>query len=184
MKTTPTGTPILSPEKICEALNKTLESPYGLLLLGITGSGKTTLFNNWIKDLKEKSKITEIPISITSREIVSNYESYGEKYFTSQENHDSIYFALKGRRPIFIDDLGSEKALNYGRGVILDRVINEILDKGGKIYANSNYNIPQLTEIYGERTTSRLKGNCAIVVIDNPDFREIKQVQILKDLIF
>lgn len=180
MKTTQSGLPLLTTEQVEKGLDNSLKKNVGIVLLAIPGSGKTIIFRNWIEKIKTKGSILETPIFITAQSIVSGYEKHGEKYFSMQETPDDIYYGIIGRRPLYIDDLGSEKSLNYGRGLILDRVIYETIENNGLIYISSNFSLEQIAEIYGERVISRLKGSCAIAVLDNPDFREMKQKELVK----
>lgn len=180
MKTTQSGLPLLTTEQVEKGLHNSLEKKVGIVLLAIPGSGKTTIFRNWIEKIKSNGNILETPIFITAQQIVSGYEMYGEKYFTKAETSDDICYGMTGRRPLYIDDLGSENSLSYGRGLILNRVIYETIENGGLLYLSSNFSLDQIAEIYGERSVSRLKGSCAIAVLDNPDFRELKQKELVK----
>lgn len=179
MKTTQSGLPLLTTEQVKKGLDNSFEKRVGVMLLAIPGSGKTTIFKNWIEKIKSKGKILETPIFITAQQIVTGYEKYGEKYFNMAETHDDLYYGITGRRPLYIDDLGSERGLSYGRGVILDRVIYETIENGGLLYVSSNFTLEQIAEIYGDRAISRLRGSCAIAVLDNPDFRELKQKELV-----
>lgn len=182
IKMSSSGFPILSTDQLKRILVGSLSESKGVLVMGRTGCGKTTLFRKFITALDGKVKINEIPIFITAREIVSNYEKYGEKYLDMQDSANSIYYGINGRRPIYIDDIGAEPLLSYGRGTIIGNIITQIIDKGGKLYGSTNLNLEQLKETYGERF-SKINEHCPIFVLDNPDYRIEIQKQMSSDFI-
>lgn len=185
IRKTEKGLPLLTSEQTFRVLNNSLSAKKGVLVLGITGSGKTTLFKNWIEIIKNKS-IVESPVFLTADEIVMGYEIHGPKYFQLKDDpkHNNIAYCFdkQYKRPIYIDDLGTERPLRFGNGILLDSVLKDLFDSGINVYISSNLSLEELRDLYGDRILSRIKGQCGIIVIDNPDYRELEQEEI-RDLL-
>jgi len=117
----------------------------GILLIGNTGSGKTTIIDIF-KELKwQKFR------KFSTYAVVEEFEKLGEK---------GIDTFFKGN--IFFDDLGAEQeAFFYGKREVvgtrlLEKRYNLFLNDGIKTHATTNLSHKQLTEKYGFRLEGRM----------------------------
>lgn len=142
----------------------------GILIKGTTGKGKTFLFDVFT-DLCMIDEPVYLsggiqrnvrPYKVNARQIASEFTKNGwegiERYFTINS--------------LFIDDIGAEQQSNhYGNKV---SAITEILDRREErnllTFATTNYN--KLSEIYDDRTVSRIASLFNIWYIENDvDYR-------------
>lgn len=182
-KKTPSGLLMFSQIELTKLLITTLNESYGLTVLGIPGSGKTTMFKMLIDYAEKKYGIKKTPIFIKAETIVSGYENHGEKYFSIKETVNSIAYGISGERPIYIDDVGSERTLSYGRGEIISSVMKKTMDNGGKLYMSSNYKLSDFSSVYRDSNESRLWEHSIPVFLNEPDYRKIKGENILNELL-
>lgn len=117
----------------------------GLLLIGNTGSGKTTVLDIF-KALKWQGFR-----KFSTKDVVKDFGSSGE---------EGIKTYFKGN--IYFDDLGAElEAMHYGKREELGaRLLEErytlFTDLGTKTHATSNLSHKQLTDKYGFRLEGRI----------------------------
>ena len=142
----------------------------GILIKGTTGKGKTFLFDVFSDFCKidnpqylSNGKTRNVrPIKVNARQIASEFTKDGwegiEKYFSINS--------------LFIDDIGAEQQSNhYGNKI---SAITEILDRREErnllTFATTNYN--KLSDIYDDRTVSRIASLFNIWYIENDvDYR-------------
>ena len=117
----------------------------GILLIGNTGSGKTTILDIF-KSLKWQGFR-----KFSTYDMVESFEKEGEKGITT-------YFTGN----IYFDDLGAEQeAYYYGKREVvgtrlLEKRYNLYLRTGNKTHATSNLTPKQLTDKYGFRIEGRI----------------------------
>jgi DNA replication protein DnaC len=170
MKTTKEGVPVLTLHEVEIFIKKWNEKdrPKGILLLGPTGHGKSTLMKaqNWAYEWPNKETRT---CSYDMKEIVNRYEQYGILI-----SADQLTLAQPNKL-VYFDDLGWERtAHRYGAKVNL---MDELVDKYRGASYTSNLNLERLTEKYGERVVSRLKEYCYVISLQDNDFRKLNSVQ-------
>lgn len=142
----------------------------GILIKGTTGKGKTFLldcFTDFCRIDEPKyvsyGEVRSVrPYKVNARQIASEFTANGwnaiERYFTINS--------------LFIDDIGAEQKSNfYGNKV---SVITEILDRREErnLLTFGTTNCEKLTEIYDDRTVSRIASLFNIWYIENKnDYR-------------
>lgn len=172
---TQSGLPFLKKEDVLKILDKAYSKKIGVLLVGPTGNGKTTIFNEWTKNKGF--------VYLTMQELVNKYDERGNKIFKQDldnTENNKIQEALNGIRNIYIDDIGAETNLNYGKGVLFNQIFEHLYSKNGIIYGTTNLNLEQLEEIYGDRTWSRLQEKTLIIVLDAPNYRKENKITMSK----
>lgn len=131
-------------------------SGYGVLLSGNAGVGKTFL----MKCLAPRGKNFVRP--------VSRIMEYG-----LQGLH--IWYDWTDGKDICIDDLGAETTLSeYGnKDELIARVITHRAERqDGRTSITTNLNSKQISERYGDRTLSRLRGMCKTFHMDGQSHRK------------
>lgn len=144
----------------------------GIFIYGPTGTGKTLLFSI----LQEIIKLDEVFYyrygqprtfqfkTVTARELCSQYASKG---FDAMD-----WFA--GYNILFIDDIGTEQEKTKFYGTELD-VIAYIVEERSRqkriTHFTSNLTPEQITDRYGSRVSSRIKGECNLILLNDRDFR-------------
>lgn len=139
----------------------------GILLIGNTGSGKTTILDIF-KALKWQGFR-----KFSTHDIVEDFEKQGENGITT-------YF----RGNIFFDDLGTEnEAMYYGKREnvgtrLLEKRYNSHINEGLKTHATTNLTINELVDLYGFRVEGRIYQMFNIIKLgcksDSVDFRTLK----------
>lgn len=141
----------------------TLSLDKGFLILGSTGSGKTTLMElfkrflyDWGSDLAFESDIVW--------EMAERF-SHGDTPHSEKNSKHMFYDEL-----CLLDDDGSihaEIATYYGNKVFMgDRLIRErytLLEKGKFTHFTTNATLPELKQAYHDRNISRLYEMCNII---------------------
>jgi hypothetical protein len=128
----------------------------GILLIGNTGSGKTTILDIF-KALKWQGFR-----KFSTYDIVEDFEKEGEKGITT-------YF--KGN--IFFDDLGAEELAHfYGKREnvgtrLLEKRYNSYIREGLKTHVTTNCTLPKLVEKYGFRVEGRIYEMFNIIYLGN-----------------
>ena len=139
--------------------------PYGVILIGKTGVGKTVLMNAAVNVSNKHNKLPFEEIPAHKLKSVTNPETG----FSS---------VLDFRMPLLsIDDIGQEELTvkHYGteyhpfQDVIQYRY--EMDDKVKCLLGTTNLTPGKISERYGDRVYSRLKEECKFLLIDGKDFR-------------
>lgn len=172
-KTTKDGLPILTTEQVTNLLNITFNNGLdkGVLLLGPTGIGKTTIFNKFL--------INKGIYKTTMEDLVIKYNERGVKIFSSPSTelpnyneYQKVYYAITGQTPLYIDDIGAEQNETFGKTPLLRDTVLKIYDKKQKFYGTTNLNKEKFIELYGEKIWKRMEEMCYIVFLDAPNWRE------------
>jgi DNA replication protein DnaC len=135
----------------------------GLLLIGNTGSGKTSLLKAYLK--MANCKYAYIP----SIRLAQMFETGGIGGFEQQYNDE-----LFGKRAVFIDDLGAEPISNhYGNKVESAELwIGKFYEKYSirsnafiPVFGTSNLTMNEIGERYGDRIRYRIEEMCHVWVL-------------------
>lgn len=140
------------------------DKPKNLLFYGSTGVGKTFLSNCVAKELLDRGKSVIYFTSFQLFDILSKgvFEKDAE--------------AIEANRGIFdcdlliIDDLGTETPNSFTTSQLF-LCVNERILRQRSTVISTNLNIRQLTEVYSERTLSRIFSNYSIIRMFGEDIR-------------
>lgn len=138
----------------------------GILMIGKTGCGKTTLFDCMKIMTRELKLITDF----TRVDCVDIYEE-SKRNLTSIDRYKSS--------PFLFDDLGAEEStvLTYGNATsvmasILDRRYKKYEGSGLITHMSTNLDDPEIIERYGERIYDRMKKMFEFVFVGNSSLRK------------
>lgn len=154
-------------DEYTDNVRKIRSLPRGLLLKGITGSGKThTLYairsvvKNWGHDCTQVENWVKLLFEL-KKDNFSKVDSIIEKITRSQF--------------IFIDDLGAEKQTSSGwADEMLYLIINEAYNRECTLFISTNLTEEEMIARYGDRIKSRITEMCTEVEMPDKDWR-IKQ---------
>jgi len=146
-----------------------------LLFYGSTGVGKTFLSNCIAKALLDSCHsvvyFTAIELMDLFTKIMNGYQD--------EEQEQADRFVLDSDL-LIIDDLGTERMTSF-TSARLFYTINERLVRGKSTIISTNLNPNSLTELYTERTASRILGNYRLIQIVGSDIRIQKKFKALKN---
>lgn len=152
------------PESVQELL-KTMHQTYkGIYLHGPVGCGKTHILYAIRNKLEEKH--TPFIFWNTARLL---YEIRNE-YRDSNFSYDTMGDLLKSPDILLLDDIGAEKLTDW----VIETfylLINQRYENMLPTIFTSNFQIKDLAERIGDRSTSRIMEMCDIVELDNKDRR-------------
>lgn len=149
----------------------------GIMLMGRTGVGKTCLMSIFAK-LASVAFAGCDDIRLEYEKSGSAcIEKYGKRSFAPDYN--TLYSTPDKTKPIhyLLDDLGAEReAVFYGkREEVMESIINhryEMFEQTGmKTFLTTNLTMDMISERYGDRILSRIKGMCNILHLSGDDMR-------------
>lgn len=138
-----------------------------VILYGNTGVGKTFLINCIYKELSESAHSV---IYLTAYELFDELGKITFNRSIQPEETSQRMDSLLECELLIIDDLGSELANSFTNSQLF-HIVNERHLKGRSIIISTNLSIPDLKELYGERTFSRLTNNFIFWKIYGDDLR-------------
>ena len=138
-----------------------------LLIVGDTGLGKTHLAMCIASEIIEKGYYV---IYCSAPTVLSKIET---EHFSGQGN-ESLE-KLKEADLLILDDLGAEFITPYLITVLYDLYNSRILSGKKTVFTSNIINISELETRYGEKISSRLRGNCRILPFFGDDIRLIKK---------
>jgi len=140
-----------------------------MLFLGPTGLGKTHLSLAIAREIIEQGHtvIYGAAQNLLSRLEREHFARYGQQ-------SDDAQRALLNCDLLIIDDLGTEFSTSFTQSCIYN-IVNTRLMSGLPVIINTNLNDAQLEEKYGERVTSRIIGNYAVLRFFGNDVRQQKK---------
>ena len=141
-------------------------SSKNLLFMGKTGLGKTHLSVAIAKQVIKKG--------------------YGVKYYSAQNLFtvcEKEHFSYSGQTPqsdemltcdlLIIDDLGAEFITSFSKSALYN-IVNTRYNMGRPTIINTNFDVDQIEEKYGERIGSRFMGNYTAKLFKGNDVRQLK----------
>lgn len=140
------------------------DKPKNLLFYGSTGVGKTFLSNCVAKELLDAGKSVIYFTSFQLFDILSKgvFNKDAEAIETNREIFDCDL--------LIIDDLGTETPNSFTTSQLF-LCVNERILRQRSTVISTNLNIRQLTELYSERTLSRIFSNYSIIRMFGDDIR-------------
>lgn len=140
----------------------------GVLLMGATGTGKSIIFEGLRRILHHQDKRRFIIKDIL--DIVRDYNVGGSATLQQYQQVQNLV----------IDDLGREQhGKHYGNEInIVDELIqiryNKFINEHALTHFTSNLNVKEIELKYDIRTCQRIGEMCRVIVMDNPQFRHLK----------
>lgn len=163
MNTSKSGHSIVNREQLKDLHTDSLSTNKGQLILGLPGTGKTTLVRT--------------PRMVTAYQLAMDYQIDGIESVKASINKMIHYEGLK----VTIDDLGTETiGSNFGQQLdVIPYIVQSIYDINQvssaapiKLYLTSNLNYEALTERYGQRVMDRLNEMTTILVLQDTNLRK------------
>jgi len=145
-----------------------------LLFYGSTGVGKTFLSNCIAKALLDSCHSV---VYFTAIELIDLFTK-NMNSFEEDDREQADQFVLDSDL-LIIDDLGTERMTSFTTGRLF-YTINERLVRGKSTIISTNLNPNRLTELYTERTASRILGHYRLIQIVGSDIRIQKKFKAIK----
>ena len=144
------------------------DKPKNLFFYGDTGVGKTFLSNCVAKELLEKGKSVIYFTAFQLFDILS--KGVFQKNADAINAHQNIFDCDL----LIIDDLGTECSNAFTISQLFLCVNERILREKSTIIS-TNLNMKEMTELYSERTVSRITSNYTIIKLFGDDIRIMKR---------
>jgi len=186
MKQNEHGIPVVNREELNKLLTKIASNAVnkGIVLMGIPGTGKTTIIKKFLNDIKD-AKIKQIKDTnkdSTEYRIQLKIDLLRPEYSLKSTNDLVTHYMETGKVPTSknIDDLGTEPIANhYGTTLdvipfIIQNMYSNNKDFG---YYTTNLSYNELVERYGKRIVERLQEKCYILHLEDTNFRNIKGIK-------
>lgn len=141
-----------------------------LFFYGDTGVGKTFLSNCIAKELLDQGHSV---IYFTAFQL---FELLGRNVFHRETDINFTHQNIFDCDLLIIDDLGTEMSNSFTTSQLFLCLNERILRKKSTIIS-TNLNIPQLVEIYSERTFSRISSNYTMIKLFGEDIRIQKKLR-------
>ncbi|MCL2702421.1 MAG: ATP-binding protein [Defluviitaleaceae bacterium] len=138
-----------------------------LLLHGISGLGKTFMCNCVAKALLDQGRSV---IYVTSPQLFKMVESARFDKDDSVSEKEVFLEMLPEVDLLIIDDLGTEVSTIVTTSELFN-ILNSRLLHNRSTIISTNYSVPEITNIYSDRITSRLFGNYIICSFTGEDLR-------------
>lgn len=142
------------------------EQGTGLLLIGPTGTGKTTLLAMLLNELIATHAAAVVYQSAPDL-LVRFKKTYSAD---STETEGALLDALGAADLLILDDLGAAKGGEWAEG-LLYLLVDGRYRRKRPIVATSNLSIGDLAQAIGQRTVSRLAQYCRIIQVQGEDAR-------------
>jgi DNA replication protein DnaC len=138
-----------------------------LLFYGNSGLGKTFMCNCIAKALLDQGRSV---VYVTSPQLFKMVES--ARFDKDEENGEKEAFLdmLPAVDLLIIDDLGTEVSTIVTASELFN-ILNARLLQRRPTIVSTNYDIPEITDIYSDRITSRLFGNYSVCKFTGEDLR-------------
>lgn len=137
-----------------------------LLILGLTGTGKTTQAYGAIRALAAKGATVEW-------EAVTEPDLYARLRPREGADSEGEFRRLADAPLLLLDDLGAAKGSEW-TGEITYRLIGHRYDAMLPCLITSNVPVRQLREMLGGRVASRLREMCKFIELTGPDRRKAR----------
>jgi len=186
MKQNKHGIPVLNREELSTVLTKIKLKGVnkGILLMGIPGTGKTTIIKKFLNDIRDDKiqQIKDTNRDSTEYRVNLKIDVIRPEYYLKSTNDLVTHYMETGKVPTSknIDDLGTEPIANhYGTTLdiipfIIQKMYSNNQDFG---YYTTNLSYNELVERYGKRIVERLQEKCYIFHLEDTNFRNIKGVK-------
>ncbi|MBR4026814.1 MAG: ATP-binding protein [Lachnospiraceae bacterium] len=152
----------------CRFIEDFDNKPKNLFFYGNTGVGKTFLSNCVANALLEKGKSVIYFTAFQLFDILS--KGVFQKDIDAIEAHQNIFYCDL----LIIDDLGTEFANSFTTSQLFLCVNERILRQKSTIIS-TNLSMKEITELYSERTVSRITSDYTIIKLFGDDIRFIKR---------
>lgn len=143
------------------------DSPENLLFYGSPGTGKTFLSNCIARELIDRGFFV---VYRTSEELTSDLKKI------RFENDLGMEEILLNCDLLIIDDLGSEQITDFSKTEFFN-FLNKKLLRGSKMLVATNNGLEKLSQLYSERTSSRLLGEFTLCKFYGKDIRVSKNIK-------
>lgn len=169
-----------SKEFISDILSDTKTDRNNLIIMGMTGVGKTFLCNCIAKELIENEKFVLYLTASALFEIFEKYAFSGKKnpLELSEEIQNVHYKNLFDCDLLIIDDLGSEFSNTYTKPKLLE-LINKRIINCSPTLISTNLDMMGIKREYTERLASRITGSFRYIQIIGRDIRVEKTLNSL-----
>jgi len=143
------------------------DSPENLMFYGGPGTGKTFLSNCIARELIDRGFFV---VYRTSEELSSDFKKI------RFENDLVMEEILLNCDLLVIDDLGSEQITDFSKTEFFN-FLNKKLLRGSKMLVATNNGLEKLSQLYSERTSSRLLGEFTLCKFYGKDIRVNKNIR-------
>lgn len=157
----------------CKGFLKDFDTTFGnLFLYGDTGVGKTFLSHCVARELLDSGHSV---IYFTAFELFQIFEraTFGRE---RQAGASGDYQNLFDCELLIIDDLGTEFSNSFTTSQLF-LCLNERILRRKSTIISTNLNIPQLAELYSERTFSRVTSHYTMIKLTGSDIRILKKIR-------
>jgi DNA replication protein DnaC len=139
-----------------------------LFITGKCGTGKSVFLYSMAKEIIKSGKYVRIiRFPSWAMEMQASFKVDGENPFRNAQRIAGC------SEPLFIDDLGAEKATEYIRQLIYF-ILDEREQKELRTVISSNFSLKEIDEQIDPRASSRIAGMCEVLIFKGND-RRIKK---------
>jgi len=143
----------------------------GLYLFGTTGTGKTHNLKILLElNKKKQNNIHMYTVPELLNKIALLRLEMSNDTFQFRRNASLINQILSGKRPLILDDIGTE-TLSERKIEDLYTLINNMYENKTTLIVSSNLSLPELERKLGDIICSRIAGMCHIVELSGEDKR-------------